>query len=441
MLDVAGERAGQAVLWIRGRDRAHAVRAPFSPTFYVRGAGLPRLAQGALDLGAVSADVVEAVPGLEDAAAKVLRVAVRGFEDVHRFASAIDAWGRYKDLDLYNVDLRPSQRILLARRLFPFAHVRAWGPERVSLLDDEQWIVDYPMPAMRTIFLDAGPDLPRGTLPTHEHPVAWATLQDVPGRFSPMEAQHQEHQGTRKDADAWCPGVPGVDPPSSQRIEAREEDVLRALADEVARRDPDVVLTRGGDRFLLPYLRHRADALGLTGWRLGRDDDPVRPARREKSYFTYGKIKYQPPAIRLAGRLHVDMASSFFYTEAGLHGLVDLSRIANIPLAEMARLGAGTAITAIQVDVAAREGRLIPWKKNQAEAFKTARTLLDADRGGYVFEPKVGLHEDVVELDFASLYPNLMVTRNLSPETVLCACCGGTQQGQQKQGRQQREKT
>ena len=32
-------------------------------------------------------------------------------------------------------------------------------------------------------------------------------------------------------------------------------------------------------------------------------------------------------------------------------------------------------------------------------------------------------HEDVYELDFASLYPNIICQHNLSPETVRCRCC------------------
>ena len=49
--------------------------------------------------------------------------------------------------------------------------------------------------------------------------------------------------------------------------------------------------------------------------------------------------------------------------------------------------------------------------------------LLVADRGGFIFEPVVGLHESIGELDFASLYPNIMLRFNLSGETVLCECC------------------
>jgi DNA polymerase I len=52
-------------------------------------------------------------------------------------------------------------------------------------------------------------------------------------------------------------------------------------------------------------------------------------------------------------------------------------------------------------------------------------TLHDADRGGFIFAPEVGVHEDVHELDFSSLYPNIIVTRNISPETVRCECHRG----------------
>lgn len=37
-----------------------------------------------------------------------------------------------------------------------------------------------------------------------------------------------------------------------------------------------------------------------------------------------------------------------------------------------------------------------------------------------------GAFENVIEIDFASMYPSLMVTHNLSAETVLCACCQNT---------------
>jgi DNA polymerase I len=39
--------------------------------------------------------------------------------------------------------------------------------------------------------------------------------------------------------------------------------------------------------------------------------------------------------------------------------------------------------------------------------------------GGLVLAPKSGLHENIAVLDFKSMYPNIMITYNLSPDTYL----------------------
>jgi DNA polymerase elongation subunit (family B) len=89
----------------------------------------------------------------------------------------------------------------------------------------------------------------------------------------------------------------------------------------------------------------------------------------------------------------------------------------------MARTSPGTAITSMQLDRAFQEGILIPWRKGEPEHFKTAWDLLVSDKGGLVFQPKLGIFEDVAEIDFASMYPTIMAIHNISPETVLCRCC------------------
>jgi len=40
----------------------------------------------------------------------------------------------------------------------------------------------------------------------------------------------------------------------------------------------------------------------------------------------------------------------------------------------------------------------------------------------FIFAPEVGLHENVHELDFSSLYPNIICTRNVSPDVIRCDC-------------------
>jgi DNA polymerase elongation subunit (family B) len=80
-------------------------------------------------------------------------------------------------------------------------------------------------------------------------------------------------------------------------------------------------------------------------------------------------------------------------------------------------------MSSLQLYTAWKSDILIPWKKGEPESFKSGWELLVADRGGFVFEPKLGFHTDVVEVDFTSMFPMLMLTRNISAETVLCKCC------------------
>ncbi len=44
----------------------------------------------------------------------------------------------------------------------------------------------------------------------------------------------------------------------------------------------------------------------------------------------------------------------------------------------------------------------------------------DEFEGGYVFEPVPGIHFNVSVMDFSSLYPTIIKSRNLSYETVMC---------------------
>src|SRR5437879_13715460 len=77
----------------------------------------------------------------------------------------------------------------------------------------------------------------------------------------------------------------------------------------------------------------------------------------------------------------------------------------------------------MQTNLAYQDGCLVVWKKNRPEDFKDAENLLRGDRGGFTFEPEVGVHEGLYELDFSSLYPSIMVKYNISAETLDCACC------------------
>lgn len=41
-------------------------------------------------------------------------------------------------------------------------------------------------------------------------------------------------------------------------------------------------------------------------------------------------------------------------------------------------------------------------------------------KGAYVKEPEIGMHKNIIVLDFRSLYPSIIITHNISPETLDC---------------------
>ncbi|WP_123533947.1 type B DNA-directed DNA polymerase [Halosimplex salinum] len=204
--------------------------------------------------------------------------------------------------------------------------------------------------------------------------------------------------------------------PASRQADRAVLDSLRERVEVV---DPDVLVCSTAE--LIPRCHERAEALGLDDFRLGRADGYERLAGAS-TYESYGQVGHSPARYALPGRAIVDRSNSFLLGKAGLPGLLDLVGRSWRPLQETARGSIGTILTSIEIKEARERDVLAPWNKWEPEAFKSVGTLHDADRGGFTFAPEPGIYEDVVEVDFASLYPSIMREYNVSPETVNCDC-------------------
>lgn len=198
--------------------------------------------------------------------------------------------------------------------------------------------------------------------------------------------------------------------------------VLEAVNFHLRRCDPDILLTEYGDAVLMPMLTGLAAEHGVP-LALNRDAGEGYFTTNASSYFSYGKIVHKDGAFELAGRWHLDTENSFMMGEASLDGVAEIARLTQLPVQHQSRSSIGSALSSMQLSWAYRHGYLIPAKKREPEDFKSAATLLLADRGGLIFQPDQGYHEQVAELDFASMYPTIMVRHNVSPETVNCRCC------------------
>jgi DNA polymerase elongation subunit (family B) len=383
------------ITWLVDQEKRRRIEEPYDPCFYVHAPSR--------DIGELARTLEELpqVKRLQFTAAKlslgspthtmVLEVTPKSLRALRPLATLVDSWGGFHAYGLYNVDLRFPTRYLLERGVFCHAQV-TWDGRRFRC-EDEQWGLEYEVPLLRTLRLD----VPHKTrAPSFQEPLREITVDD---------------EVIKED---------------------NEVDTILTMVKRVREKDPDVIGTENGDSVLFPLLYHRAKLAGIDHLvNLGREQHQentrLRPVKKAKSYFSYGRIVYRPAFYTLQGRIHLDTAQSFFYGESGFRGMLDIARCANIPVQLLSRLGPGTAISQIEVNAAMRKGYLVPWKKNMPENWKTAEELLIADRGGLVLEPAVGLHEDVTELDYASLYPNIMVLHNISPETMLCPCCPDSQ--------------
>lgn len=197
-----------------------------------------------------------------------------------------------------------------------------------------------------------------------------------------------------------------------------EGNYLKTLARILEDYNPDIFVTNWGDSWLIPFLLKQSQEKGLP-LQLNRDSD--RPVRwqKETTYFSYGHIIYRPEEAHLFGRCHIDRKSAMMWSDYSLAGTLEMARVTTLPIEKAARVSPGQGISAMQVITALEKDVLVPYQKRQFEEFKSGLDLIQADRGGMVYQPLTGLHTDVAQIDFISMYPAIIILGNISPEVPL----------------------
>ncbi len=293
-------------------------------------------------------------------------------------------WGRWvhkrdSRLQLYNSDLMVASLYCWEKRIFPLAYVEVETDDEGKIQSiacrDDEWTLDYEMPPLKIMQIRLA-GLSRID-PTH-------------GRRAALEIE--------MDGRCW------------ELDEAGEPPAL-GFARLVKREDPDVILSEWGDSTILPLLRQQADRLKFS-LTLNRDESVAVHQSRGRSYTSYGRILFKASATTLFGRIHVDKQNSFISEKCDFAGLWELARITKLPIQYAARTTTGTGISYMQMELAHRDGVLIPEQKAEPEDPKHPDELLCADRGGLVFVPKLGFTANVAELDFVSQFPSIMARFN-----------------------------
>jgi len=175
-----------------------------------------------------------------------------------------------------------------------------------------------------------------------------------------------------------------------QTIEGGEVRVLNLFRELVEERDPDLLVAENVKETARNLL-HRTQVSGLNT-RLGRAGEETP-----------------------RGRVLLELST---FRAIGLAGLVERARFTMAPMEISADWPAGKTIDSRQCYEAWRQGILVPECRGGYGYVSTAWDLIRMDRGGLIISPRVGLHENVGCLDFESMFPNIIVRRNVSYETV-----------------------
>lgn len=100
--------------------------------------------------------------------------------------------------------------------------------------------------------------------------------------------------------------------------------------------------------------------------------------------------------------------------------ICELTRIVGQSLFDVSRMMYSQLVEWYYTKRAKEMGRIIP---NQPRFEEIQERQKESYIGGFVKEPEAGLHENIAVIDFASLYPSVISTYNISTETLNCNCC------------------
>ena len=244
---------------------------------------------------------------------------------------------------------------------------------------------------------------------------------------------------------------------SSDSVETspNEKELIEKYVNTIQSEDPDIILGYNSDRFDFPYLKERAEKLDVP-LKLGVDGSSlkiVNNGRRNASvikgrihidlysnmrrnlpleYHTlkrvykelFGEDKLEIPGHevynswnddgeRLERLFKYSLADVMAVTKIGEKMLplsIELTRIVGQPLFDMARMGSGKQVEWYLLRKAFEYENMAPNKFG---------SYLRDVVGGHVKEPVKGLHTNIYYFDFRSLYPSIIVSKNISPDTLV----------------------
>ena len=177
-------------------------------------------------------------------------------------------------------------------------------------------------------------------------------------------------------------------------LDGSEDIILKDFRRYVLTKDPDILVSTNQysrNIVILEYLFTRMSELGLDQ-QLGRDNQTNKKNRVE-------------------GRVYLSNRS--FHSDLDLVSLIEKAQFAFLPLGLGARSGMTRLIDSRNCYELFNRGFVIH-RSNNHERIRSVEEIIAKDKGGMIFSPRVGLHENIAVLDYENEYANLILKHNLS---------------------------
>ena len=240
-----------------------------------------------------------------------------------------------------------------------------------------------------------------------------------------------------------------------------EKEMIEEFARIIKENNVDIIVGYNSDNFDFPYLKDRARILGVD-LDIGMDGSEVRFIRRGyanaaslkglihvdlylvmRRYMTLERYTLERVYYELFGEEKIDVPgekiwefwdnggeeldnlfdyslddviSTLKIAEQTLPLNLELTRIIGQPLFDVSRMATGQQAEWFLVKQAYFDGEVVPNKQGSNFA---DRANAEDNEGGYVKEPETGLHENLVQFDFRSLYPSIIISKNISPDVMV----------------------
>ncbi len=344
--------------------------------------------------------------------------------------------------DVLEADIRFALRYLIDKNIYPMRWYRAEvsentrrGPYRVDhvyevrseLVEEESYANRDPLEDLRILAFDIEVYNPQRTPDPKRDPViiiGYATSDEPEPRLLVAE-------------------------------NGNDRRIIMEFVNVIIGYDPDIIVGYNQNRFDWPYLIDRAKYLGIkldVGRRVGGQPQPSAyghysvPGRLNVDLYDFAeeihevKVKsleevadylgvvpkdkrvilewwqiseyWDDPEKRgiLLQYSKDDVKSTYGLAEKFLPFGAQLSLVSGLPMDQVMAASVGFRLEWRLIREAYKLNELVPNRVERREETYT---------GAVVLKPKPGVHENIAVLDFASMYPNIMVRYNVGPDTLV----------------------